>query len=142
MTWAGSPRPRAVEEWLRGYLVDGPKLAKECERAALAAGFNRGLFERARKALAVRSLRSGFGKGSCWSLCLPEGESEPLGGRDSGAGAHIPQFSASDSRVDYGDYVDYMEHGSPIGPMRDAGRTPGTGAAPVMDEVTSTTGSV
>jgi hypothetical protein len=135
-------RPRAVEDWLRGYLADGPKLAKECERAALAAGFNRGLFERARRALAVRSLRFGFGKGACWSLCLPEGESEPLDRPESGAGAHTPQIPASDSRVAYVDYVAYVENGSPIGPAPDAGWTSVTGAAPIGGEVASATESV
>ena len=137
-----SARPRAVEEWLRGYLADGPKLATECERAAMAAGFSRGQFDRARKVLAVRSLRSGFGKGSSCSLCLPEGDGEPLAGPDDDAGAHRPRFSASDSRVDYVDYVPYVEYGSPNGPAPDAGRTPGTGAALVGDEATSSSGSV
>jgi hypothetical protein len=127
-------RRHACEEWLRGYLADGPKPAKECERAALAAGFNRGLFERARAALAVRTVRSGFGKGACWSLCLPEGESEPLDRPESDAGAHTPQIPASDSRVDY---VDYVENGSHGGPAPDARWTRGTGAAPVGDEVAS-----
>ncbi len=132
-------RPRAVEEWLRGYLADGPKLATECERAALAAGFNRRLVERARQALAVRSLRSGFGKGSCCSLCLPEAESEPPDRPDGAVAPHTPHFSASHFRGDYGDYGEYD---SPIGPTPDAGQTPGIGAAPVGDEVTLTTGSV
>ena len=62
-------RRHACEEWLRGYLAEGPKPAKECEQAAMAAGFNRPLLERARAALAIRSVRSGFGKGSCCHLC-------------------------------------------------------------------------
>jgi hypothetical protein len=46
-------RPRAVEEWLRGHLADKPKPARECERAAPAAGFSPGQFERAHRPLAV-----------------------------------------------------------------------------------------
>jgi hypothetical protein len=135
-------RPRAAEEWLRGYLADGPKPTRECERAALAAGFNRGVFERARKALAIRSLRSGFSEGSCWSLCLPEGDGEPLPGLDEGAGARSPRFSASEFRVENVENVAFVENGNPIGPTPDAGRTPGTAAALVGDEATSSSGSV
>jgi hypothetical protein len=105
-------RPRAVEEWLRGYLADGPKPVKECERAALAAGFNRGLLERARAVLAIRSFRSGFGKGSCCHIGLPEAGGEPPDGPDGVVGAHTPQISASNSGVEY---VEYVEYGSPIG---------------------------
>ncbi len=63
-------RRRECEEWLRGYLADGPKTATECERAALVAGFSEPVLRRARIDLAVRCARSGFGQGSCshWSL--------------------------------------------------------------------------
>ncbi len=43
-------RRRDCEEWLRGYLAAGPRSAKECEQAALGAGFNRSILERARGA--------------------------------------------------------------------------------------------
>jgi hypothetical protein len=75
-------RRHACEEWLRGYLAGGPRLAKECEQAAIAAGFNRPLLERAREALAVRSIRTGFGQGSSCQLSLPGVEGEPLGSPD------------------------------------------------------------
>jgi hypothetical protein len=63
-------RRREGQEWLRGFLAGGPKLATECERAALAAGFSEPVLRRARIDLAVRCARSGFGPGSCsyWSL--------------------------------------------------------------------------
>ncbi len=128
-------RRQACEEWLRGYLATGPKPAQECERAALAAGFNRGLFERARAALAIRSFRSGFGKGSCCYIGLPEAAGEPPDGPDDSVSAHTPQNSASDSRVEYVEYVEYVEHGSPVGPAPDVGWTSGAGAASVADEV-------
>ncbi len=97
-------RRHAIEEWLRGYLADGPKPAIECERAALAAGFNRRLLERARAALAVRSVRSGFGKGSCCHLSLPEADGEPSDRPDVAVEAHTPSFSTSHSRGEYGEY--------------------------------------
>lgn len=69
-------RRHACEEWLRGYLAGGPRPAGECEQAAIAAGFNRPMLHRARVALAVRSIRTGFGQGSgCW-LSLPDAEDQ------------------------------------------------------------------
>jgi putative DNA primase/helicase len=65
-------RRRECQEWLRGYLADGPKPATECERAAMAAGFTRSVLLGARAALAVRCVRSGFGKGACYHWHLPE----------------------------------------------------------------------
>ena len=41
-------RRRECEQWLRGYLAEGPRPALECEQAALVAGFNRSLVVRAR----------------------------------------------------------------------------------------------
>jgi hypothetical protein len=55
-------RRRDCEEWLKGSLAGGPKPAKECESAAMAAGFSRSYLERARAALPIRCLRSGFCK--------------------------------------------------------------------------------
>ncbi len=65
-------RRRECQEWLRGYLADGPRPATECERAALAAGFTSSILERARIDLAVRCVRSGFGKGASYHWSLPE----------------------------------------------------------------------
>jgi putative DNA primase/helicase len=65
-------RRRDCEKWLRSYLAGGPKLATECEAAALAAGFTSSILHRARVALAVHCVRSGFGKGACYHWCLPE----------------------------------------------------------------------
>jgi hypothetical protein len=94
-------RRHACEEWLRGYLAGGPKPATECERAAMMAGFNRPLLERTRAALAVRTMRLGFGKGACYHLCLPEADGECRDRPDSAAGCHAPQFSTSDFRAEH-----------------------------------------
>jgi hypothetical protein len=84
-------RRHACEEWLRGFLAGGPRLARECEQAALVAGFNRRLLERARVALAIRSVRTGFGQGSCCHLSLPESDGElPEGPDDNGATSILP----------------------------------------------------
>jgi putative DNA primase/helicase len=94
-------RRHAGEEWLRGYLAEGPKPAKECERAAMMAGFNRPLLERARAALAVRTIRSGFGKGACYYLCLPEADGERPDRTDFISGGHAPQLAAPDFRAEH-----------------------------------------
>lgn len=86
-------RRQACEEWLRGYLADGPKPVKECEQAAMEAGFNRGLLERARGALAIRSIRSGFGQGSRCDLCLPGTDPESPACSDEIGDAHTPHFA-------------------------------------------------
>ena len=94
-------RRHACAEWLRGYLAGGPRPAKECEQAAIAAGFNRILLERARRSLAIRSIRTGFGKGSRCDLSLPEPDGGPLDGTDRGVAAHTPQFVTCVSRAEY-----------------------------------------
>jgi hypothetical protein len=73
-------RRRECQEWLRGFLAGGPKPSTECERAALAAGFTSSLLDRARADLAVRYVRSGFGKGACYQWSLPEAAIEPPDG--------------------------------------------------------------
>jgi hypothetical protein len=125
-------RRHACEEWLRGYLAGGPKPTTECEQAALAAGFNRGLVERARAALAIRSIRSGFGKGAGYHLCLPQADDRPPDCPDVAVDGHAPQFSASESRVEH---VEHVEHGGDIRPVPPAGRVPRTGAIPIEDDV-------
>ena len=94
-------RRHACEEWLRGYLSGGPRPAKECEQAAIAAGFNRMLLERARGSLAIRSIRTGFGKGSRRDLSLPEPDGGPRDGADEGVAVHTPQFVTGVSRAEY-----------------------------------------
>jgi putative DNA primase/helicase len=84
-------RRRECEQWLRGFLAAGPRTAKECEQAAAAAGFNRHVLERARVALAVRCLRSGFGKGACYHWSLPDVDVGSPDLPDPDAGAHAPQ---------------------------------------------------
>jgi hypothetical protein len=94
-------RRHACEEWLRGYLAGGPRPAKECEQASIAAGFNRILLERARAALAIRSIRTGFGKGSRCDLSLPETDGGPRDGPDEGVAVHTPHFVTCVSRAEY-----------------------------------------
>jgi hypothetical protein len=90
-------RRRDCEEWLKGYLAGGPKPAKECETAALAAGFSRFFLERARAALAVRCLRSGFGKGAIYHLSLPEAVDEAPEISNHDAGDHAPESTPARS---------------------------------------------
>jgi hypothetical protein len=82
-------RRPACEDWLRGFLAVGPRSARECEQAAMNAGFNRGLLERARVALAIRSVRTGFGQGSSCRLSLPETDGGPPEGTDRGGAPSI-----------------------------------------------------
>ena len=82
-------RRHACEDWLRGFLAGGPRLARECEQAAMVAGFNRRLLERARMALAIRSVRTGFGQGSCCHLSLPETDGGLPDGSDGGGAPSI-----------------------------------------------------
>jgi putative DNA primase/helicase len=102
-------RRHSCEEWLRGYLAGGPKLAKECEQAAMAAGFNRALVERARIALAIRSVRTGFGKGSACHLYLPDAEGGPPDRPDDAISVHTPQFPAPEFHEEYVDYGRHLE---------------------------------
>jgi hypothetical protein len=93
-------RRRECQEWLRGYLADGPKPATECEPAAIAAGFTRSILEGARIALAVRCIRSGFGKGACYQWHLPDAASETPDRLEFVAGAHASEFSQARSISD------------------------------------------
>ncbi len=126
-------RRQACEEWLRGYLADGPKPVKECEQAAMAAGFNRGLLERARGALAIRGIRAGFGKGASYHLCLPGTDDDPAEHPENTAGAHAPHFARCVPRVEH---VEHVEHGTVrpptggIGSLR-VGRATLPGAVPI-----------
>jgi hypothetical protein len=94
-------RRHACEEWLRGYPAGGPRPAKECEQAAIAAVFDRMLLERARGSLAIRSIRTGFGKGSRCDLSLPEPDGGPGDGPNEGVAVHTPQFVTGVSRAEY-----------------------------------------
>jgi putative DNA primase/helicase len=82
-------RRHACQDWLRGFLAAGPRSARECEQAAMDAGFNRGLLERARVALAIRSVRTGFGQGSSCHLSRPETDGGPPDGTDGGGATSI-----------------------------------------------------
>jgi hypothetical protein len=109
-------RRHACEEWLRGYLAGGPRSAKECEQAAIEAGFNRFVVERARSALAIRSVRTGFGKGSACHLHLPDAQGGSPDRPDSAISVHTPQIPAPQFRAEY------EEYGRPIGLAPTAGR--------------------
>jgi putative DNA primase/helicase len=79
---------RDCSEWLRSYLAEGPKPAKECEHAALVAGFTGSILHRARIALAIRCVRSGFGKGSSVRWCMPDTDSDLAGQPEPVLAAH------------------------------------------------------
>jgi hypothetical protein len=104
-------RHYACEQWLRGYLAGGPKPVKECERAAMMAGFNPSLINRARATLCIRTFRSGFGQGSCCYIDLPEASGEPPQSPDCLAGDRTPPYSPPNSR---GEYEEYGEYGAPV----------------------------
>jgi hypothetical protein len=82
-------RRHACEDWLRGFLARGPRPARECEQAVMVAGFHSRLLEQARVALAIRSVRTGFGQGSCCHLSLPETDGGPPEGSDGGGSPSI-----------------------------------------------------
>jgi putative DNA primase/helicase len=152
-------RHHACEQWLRGYLADGPKPVKECERGATMAGFNPSLVNRARATLRIRTFRSGFGQGSCCYIDLPEAGGEPPHRPDCIAGDHTPPYSPPNSRGEYeeygeygaprshtppysppnsrGEYEEYGEYGAPIEPAPHADRAWGTEAAAAGDGVAS-----
>jgi hypothetical protein len=90
---AKGARRRDCEEWLRGYLAGGPKPMKECEQMAIGAGFTPSILHRARVALAVRCLRSGFGKGASYHWCLPEAAIEAFDRPDSAPVEHALHIS-------------------------------------------------
>ena len=59
----------AVEEaveFLKSFLADGPVAATEVRRNAKSAGLSKRTIDRAKKLVAVRARRDGFGKGSTW----------------------------------------------------------------------------
>ena len=77
---------------MRGVVEGLPRRGTEAGEGmraggAMAAGFNRALLERARAHVAIRCLRSGFGKGACYLLCLPEADGEPFDRTESVADA-------------------------------------------------------
>ncbi len=124
-------RRRDCEEWLRGHLAGGLKTAKECEQAALEAGFSSSILLRARMALAVRCLRTGFGKGACYHWCLPETAIEDLNRPDSAAGAHALRI------LDAQDMQNMQNMQSMGGPTEGCRPWVETGAAAAGDEAAS-----
>ncbi len=94
-------RRRDCQEWLRGYLAVGTRPATECHQAALAAGFTRSVLEGARIALAVRCVRSGFGKGASYHWYLPEAAGEPA--ESTGSGAPASESSRAHSGSETGE---------------------------------------
>lgn len=59
---------RAIADWLRGLLVDGPVLAKDVLAAGADAGFQKRGIQRAARALGVQSDKQAFAGGWVWSL--------------------------------------------------------------------------
>lgn len=55
-------------EWLRDYLRDGPKLAKEVIAESKAAGFSKRTIDRAKAAAGVRARKEAFSGGWVWEL--------------------------------------------------------------------------
>ena len=66
---ADKPPSREVDAWLKTYLSDGPKEAKEVFVGADAAGFSKDQAKRAKRRMGVRALHPG-GRGP-WFWALP-----------------------------------------------------------------------
>ena len=89
----GLARRHECEQWLRGYLADGPRPAKECEQAAHGGGIqpapsSSGLARPWQSA----AFGSGFGKGACYHLSLAEADSEPPGPSGTALTSMLPRF--------------------------------------------------
>jgi hypothetical protein len=64
-------------EWLRDYLRDGPKLARDVLTESKAAGFSKRTIDRAKPAAGVRTRKQAFGGGWVWELGAPTQERQP-----------------------------------------------------------------
>ena len=90
---AGSPAATNARCGCGGISPGERSQRRNASAAALAAGFTRSVLLGARIALAVRCLRSGFGKGACYHWSLPEAASESSERPDLIAGAHASELS-------------------------------------------------
>lgn len=61
-------------DWLRDYLGDGPKLARDVLAESKAAGFAKRTIDRAKRAAGVRTRKEAFGGGWVWELSAPAQE--------------------------------------------------------------------
>lgn len=77
----------AAADWLRDFLADGPKLAKEVESESEAAGFKKRTIERAKAAVGIVPRKDGFGGGWVWAL--PGGTEDRQAGQED---RHTPDF--------------------------------------------------
>jgi hypothetical protein len=66
---------RAVDDWLRDLLADGPKLVRDIQAAARAARLVWRTIERAKTRLGVRASLLGYGSAGRWQWRLPEADS-------------------------------------------------------------------
>jgi putative DNA primase/helicase len=62
---------REAQGWLKETLAAGPLTVREVEDTAKARGFSASVIKRARQAIAVVVIRSGFGKGAVYQWALP-----------------------------------------------------------------------
>jgi putative DNA primase/helicase len=73
---ARAERDDAVR-WLRDFLRDGPKPAKEVLKESKAAGFSKRTIDRAKPFAGVRPRKEAFGGGWVWALSTPAQERQP-----------------------------------------------------------------
>ena len=71
--------------WLRDYLSDGAKLARDVLTESKAAGFAKRTIDRAKQAAGVRTRKEAFGGGWVWELGAPAQERQP-----DAEGCHSP----------------------------------------------------
>jgi hypothetical protein len=75
-------------DWLRDYLGDGPKLARDVLSESKAAGFSKRTIDRAKPMAGVRTRKEAFSGGWVWELgsCVQERQPDAEGGHtvDSG----------------------------------------------------------
>jgi hypothetical protein len=72
-------------EWLRDYLGDGPKLARDVLTESKAAGFSKRTIDRAKRVACVRTRKEAFGGGWVWALDAHAQERQP-----DAEGCHTP----------------------------------------------------
>jgi putative DNA primase/helicase len=63
--------------WLRDYLADGPKLAREVLTESKAAGFSKRTIDRAKTVAGVRTRKEAFGGGWLWEFGTSAEERQP-----------------------------------------------------------------
>ncbi len=72
-------RLEAAADWLAAELEDGPRPAREINRAARAAGYGPATLKRAKRRLGVRSERTGgIAEEGAWQWRLPDDDGDEL----------------------------------------------------------------